>query len=98
MIKKRINTAAKGRRLEHKTIRVLESAGYDCTRAAASKGTWDIVAINSQGIRLVQVKANRPPGPLEREAMQEAIAPPNASREYWIWKDGAREPIIKVMT
>ena len=57
--KKRINTAAKGRRLEHKTIRVLEAAGYDCTRAAASKGTWDIVAMNEDNLRLIQVKAGR---------------------------------------
>ena len=92
----KINTAAKGRRLEHKTIRRLEAEGYDCTRAAASKGTWDIVAIGNEGIRLIQVKANRAPGSKERRQMVMAAAPPNASKEFWVWKDNAREPIIKV--
>ena len=92
----KINTAAKGRRLEHKTIRRLEAEGYDCTRAAASKGKWDIIAIGDKGIRLVQVKANRPPGSKERREMIQALVPPNASKEYWVWKDHAREPIIKV--
>ena len=93
----RINTAAKGRRLEHKTIRVLEAAGYRCTRAAGSKGVWDIVAIGPAGIRLVQVKANSAPGPLEREQMEMFEAPPSCTKEYWVWKDKAREPIIKIL-
>lgn len=97
MAKKRINTAAKGRRLEHKTIRVLEAAGYDCTRAAASKGTWDIVAMNEDNLRLIQVKANHPPGPKERQSMAGAKAPPLASREFWVWKDNVREPLIKIL-
>ena len=97
MAKKRINTAAKGRRLEHKTIRVLEAAGYDCTRAAASKGTWDIVAMNEDNLRLIQVKANHPPGPKERQSMAGAKAPPLASTEFRVWKDNVREPLIKIL-
>ena len=93
----RINTAAKGRRLEHKTIKLLESAGYRCTRAAASKGVWDIVAIGPNCIRLIQVKANKAPGPLEREEMQEFQVPQGVTREYWVWKDREREPIIKIL-
>ena len=94
---KRINTAAKGRRLEHKTMRLLERAGYACMRSAASKGVWDIIAIGPNGTRCIQVKANRPPGPLEREQMAEFRVPHGVTREYWVWKDRAREPIIKVM-
>ena len=92
-----INTAAKGRRLEYKTIRLLEAAGYNCTRSAASKGVWDIVAIGPQGVRLIQVKANRQPGPLEREQMAAFPAPPGVSREYWVWRDHARDPTICYM-
>ena len=94
----RINTAAKGRRLEHKTIKLLESAGYRCTRAAASKGVWDIIAIGPVSIRLIQVKANGAPGPLEREQMELFEAPPNVTKEYWVWVDKAREPIIKTLS
>ena len=97
MAKKRINTAAKGRRLEHKTIRVLEAAGYDCTRAAASKGTWDIVAMNEDNLRLIPGQANHPPGPKERQSLAGAKAPPLASREFWVWKDNVREPLIKIL-
>ena len=92
----KINTAAKGRRLEHKTIRRLELQGYDCTRSAGSKGKWDIIAIGENGIKLVQVKANRPPGSKECREMIQASVPHNATKEYWVWKDNAREPIIKV--
>ena len=93
----RINTAAKGRRLEHKTIKILEAAGYSCTRAAASKGVWDIIAINSTSVSLVQVKANRKPPPVEREEMEQFICPPGVSKEYWVWKDREREPIIEIV-
>jgi len=93
----KINTAAKGRRLEHRTIRLLEAAGYRCTRAAGSKGVWDIIAIGPCGVRLLQIKSNRAPGTLEREAMAEFVAPPGVTKEYWVWKDRAREPIIKII-
>jgi hypothetical protein len=86
----------KGTRNEHKAIRILENAGYSCTRAAGSLGMFDIVAISRQGIRLVQVKTNRPPGPAEREAIAEFRGiPENASKEIWIFEDYARAPIIK---
>ena len=94
----RINTAAKGRRLEHKTIKMLEAAGYRCTRAAGSKGVWDIVAIGPDGIRLVQVKANGAPGPSERKQMEIFEAPSNVSKEYWVWVDKARQPVIKTLS
>lgn len=35
-----MNTAHKGRRLEHDIIRLLKSAGYSVTRGAGSKGEW----------------------------------------------------------
>jgi len=94
----RINTAAKGRRLEHRTIKLLEAAGYSCTRAAGSKGVWDIIAIGPVSIRLIQVKANNAPGPVEREAMELFEAPSNATKEYWVWVDKVRQPIIKTLS
>lgn len=37
-----MNTAAKGRRAEHRSRALLEAAGYTVIRAAASKGDWDL--------------------------------------------------------
>ena len=53
-----MNTKAKGNRSEYKSIRLLEAAGYACTRAAASLGVWDIIGVGSQDIILLQVKSN----------------------------------------
>ena len=89
------NPKRKGNRNEHKAIRTLEAAGYHCTRAAASLGLFDIVAISRQGVRLVQVKSNRNAPPAEREAIELFQAPPGASKEIWIFEDYGRAPIIK---
>jgi Archaeal holliday junction resolvase (hjc) len=88
----------KGSRNEHKAMRILEAAGYHTTRAAASLGMFDIVAINRQGIRLIQVKTNRDASPLEREgiALFDGL-PANATKEVWIFKDYARQPVIKII-
>ena len=42
-----VNSKAKGTRNEHRSIRLLEAAGYACTRAAASLGAWEIIGIGS---------------------------------------------------
>lgn len=75
----------------------LEAVGYKCTRSAASLGEWDVIAIGAHGTRLVQVKANRRPGSVEMEALNSFEVPPHTSKEVWVWKDRAREPIIEVL-
>jgi hypothetical protein len=40
-----MNAKRKGTRNEHRSIALLESAGYRCSRSAASLGEWDIVGI-----------------------------------------------------
>ena len=92
-----MNTKRKGTRAEHRTMRVLEAAGYACTRAAASLGVWDVIAIGPQGVRLCQVKCNRRPGSVEMEAMRSFPAPVGVTRELWIWHDHARQPVIEVL-
>jgi Archaeal holliday junction resolvase (hjc) len=90
---------AKGTRNEHKAMRILEAAGYHVTRAAGSLGMFDVVAINSQGMRLIQVKTNRDASPVEREtiALFNGL-PANATKEVWIFRDYAREPLIKTIS
>lgn len=92
-----MNAKAKGTRNEHKTIRLLEGLGYTCTRAAASMGTWDIVAVSKRDIRLIQVKSNRGPGTVERETMRLFECPPTCSKEVWVWVDRQRLPRVEVL-
>jgi len=90
----------KGSRAEHKTIRVLEAAGYCCTRAAGSLGAWDVIAIGPGDVRLVQVKSGKAPycSPAEREGLELFQVPPTGVRkELWRWRDWARAPEIEVV-
>ena len=72
-----LNAKRKGTRNEHKSIKVLEAAGYRCMRSAASLGEWDIVAIGSRDVVLCQVKTRDWPGTVEMETLREFPAPPN---------------------
>jgi hypothetical protein len=55
-----------GRRIEYAVIHALTEAGWECTRAASSKGSADVVAIRAGTVALVNVKRTTPPGPAER--------------------------------
>ena len=48
-----MNAKAKGTRNEHRSIRLLEAAGYRCTRAAASPGAWDVLGVSATDVVLV---------------------------------------------
>ena len=87
-----MNTAAKGRRLEHRSRELLEAAGFTVIRAAASKGDFDLVGYSTAGWCLVQVKAGRPPGPMERRALAETTCPPGTRRLLHVWRPRARLP------
>jgi len=90
-----MNAKRKGNRNEHRAIRILESAGYSCTRAAASLGVFDVIAIGRQGVRPVQLKSNRDASPLEREQITLFETPPGCSKEIWIFHDYSRESVIR---
>lgn len=92
-----INTKAKGTRIEHKVMKMLESIGYTCTRAGASLGVWDIVAVHPSHTRFIQVKANRRPGSVELEAMKSFRCPPGGTAELWVWVDNERLPRVEVL-
>lgn len=93
-----MNTAAKGRRAEHRCRDILETAGYSVLRAAGSFGAFDLIALNSSEIRLINVKSGTGyASGLERELMKEFHAPPNASREIWRFPDRCKVPLIEVL-
>jgi hypothetical protein len=79
-------------------MKQLEELGYRCTRAAASLGEWDIIAIGANDTRLVQVKCNRRPGSAEMERLRAFECGALVSKEVWVYKDGKpREPIIEIL-
>lgn len=90
-----MNTKAKGNRNEHRSIAILEAAGYRCTRSAASLGEWDIVGIGSTDVVLVQVKSNDWPGSVEMETLRLFSVPPNARKLVHRWRDRHRLPDVR---
>jgi hypothetical protein len=75
-------------------MRLLETAGYDCIRAAGSHGVFDIVALSASSIVLVQVKTNHRPSPAEIECIRDFPAPDNAHKQVHIWKDRKKLPEV----
>ena len=94
-----MNNKRRGTAAEHRTMRVLEAAGYACSRSAASLGLWDIIAVGPKDIRLIQVKFGIRPAlsGIERKALELFQVPPNVSKELWKWRVRARTPDIEVL-
>lgn len=94
-----MNTKKKGSAAERKAMRLLEAAGYRCTRAAGSLGTFDVIAIGAADVRLIQVKCGDrcQVSALERESMTLFVAPANTSKEIWKFFDRRRDPLIEVL-
>lgn len=90
-----MNTKRKGSVNEHRSIAILEAAGYRCTRAAGSLGTWDVIGIGPIDIVLVQVKTRDWPGTVEMEILREFPAPPNARKLVHRWRDRQQVPDVK---
>ena len=83
-----MNAKRKGTRNERRSIALLEALGYRCTRAAASLGVWDIVAISATDIALCQVKTNT--WPRQGGAMAEFKAPSPCRKLIHRWRDGEK--------
>lgn len=76
-------------------MRLLEAAGYNVTRAAASLGAWDLVGIGSTDVVLCQVKSNEWPRAAEMETLREFPCPANCRRLIHRWRDRQRLPDVK---
>src|ERR1051326_8056037 len=90
-----MNAKQKATRNEHRSMRLLEASGYRCTRSAASLGEFDIVAIGSADVVLVQVKTRDWPGTAEVEQMKMVPAPPNCRKLIHRWRDRQRMPDVR---
>lgn len=90
-----MNTKRKGNRNEHRSIAILERAGYACCRSAASLGAWDIIGIGSTDVVLCQVKTRDWPGSVEMETLTNFPAPLNARKLVHRWRDRQRLPDVR---
>ncbi len=90
-----MNAKRKGTRNEHRSRRLLETAGYCVTRAAGSLGAWDLVGIGPTDVVLLQVKSNRSPSPAERETLAAFACPSNCKRLVHVWHDRQRWPEVR---
>jgi copper chaperone CopZ len=103
LLKPRINSRKKGQRNELRAKKILEAAGYEVEKTTGSKfgsqdfwGLFDLLAMSSTQLRLVQVKTNYC-RPEVKEAIKEFPCPPTITKEVWVFKDRVKEPIITVL-
>lgn len=85
-----MNRKAKGTKNGHRSMRLLKSMGYACTRAAASPVVWDVVAIGSRDVILLQVKSRDWPGSVEMETLKGFVCPPLCKKIIHRWVDRKR--------
>ena len=93
------NAKRKGARAERRCVKLLEAAGYLCTKAGGSLGLFDVVAIGGVDVRCIQVKAGtKYLSGLEREQLELLTLPNNVTREVWRFPTRCRDPIIEVLS
>ena len=92
-----MNRKRKGTRNEHRSIELLEAQGYKCTRAAASLGAFDVIAIRADSIVLLQVKTRDWPGTFEMETIRAFKCPPNCVKMIHRWTDGIIQPDVRLV-
>lgn len=76
-------------------MKLLEAAGYRCTRSGASLGVFDIIGVGSSDMVLVQVKTRDWPGAMETEAISEFPAPANTRKLVHRWRARQRMPDVR---
>jgi len=92
-----MNAKRKGAKNEHRSMELLEASGYNCTRAAASLGVFDIVGIGPSDIVLVQTKSNDWPGSVEMEAIRNFPCPQLCKKLIHRWRDRQHTPDVRVV-
>lgn len=90
-----MNAKKKGTRNEHRSMKLLEASGYQCIRAGASLGVWDVIGIGSRDAVLCQVKTRDWPGTVEMETLTNFPAPKNFRRLVHRWRDRQRLPDVR---
>ena len=92
-----MNAKRKGSRNDHRSIALLESAGYACTRAAASLGVFDIVGISPTDVVLVQCKTRDWPCAVEMETIRNFQCPPLCKKIIHRYRNRIRLPDVRTV-
>ena len=92
-----MNAKRKGSRNEHRSMQLLEAAGYNCARAAASLGAFDIVGVSLTDVVLVQCKSRDWPRAVEMEMIRKFQCPSQCKKIIHRWRDRARLPDIRTV-
>jgi uncharacterized protein with GYD domain len=90
-----MNAKAKGTHNEHRSKALLEASGYAVTRAAASLGAWDLVAVGTTDFVLCQVKTRDWPGSVEMETLRLFPCPSNCRKLVHRWRHRQRMPDVR---
>lgn len=76
----------RGRQFEYACTAALRKQGYIVTRAASSKGVFDLIGVGPNDIKLVQVKSGRRSiSKKELDIMLAIPCPPCAVKEVWYY-------------
>jgi len=80
----------KGRAIEYKVAAFLKGKGYAVTRAAGSKGVFDVIAYNGRVVRFIQVKLtakrNINQYKIELDSIFDTPVPESfCTRELWVY-------------
>jgi Holliday junction resolvase len=61
-----------------------------CTRSAGSHSPFDVIAMDSDDVLLIQVKRSKKPVNIERlaDSIRRVRTPPNVHKCVWVWIDG----------
>jgi hypothetical protein len=90
-----VNSKAKGSRNERRSMALLESLGYSCTKSGASLGAFDVIGVSAVDVVLLQVKTRDWPGSVEMETIRNFPSPPNCRKLIHRWRDRVRLPDVK---
>ena len=99
-----MDTAAKGARNEKRCEEALVKEGYAVEKVKRVKHSrrdffslFDVIAIDSKRVRLVQVKSNRRTDPKTRERIRAFRCPSQCAKESWVFVDrkGWKKEVIE---
>lgn len=77
---------SKKRSLVRRSARVLEAAGYRCTKLDGAFGEFDILGLSSVGVILVRICQDKIPFERYLDDLRAVTAPPNCRKMLHVWK------------
>jgi len=81
---------ARGRRFEYTIMRHMEAAGFSVARTTGSHGTFDVIAWDHNGYRMIQCKTGVKPREVELEKFRLLSVPANTTKVLAWRPKGAR--------